>query len=271
MKHLCVLALTLSLLACESDVEKAQSRWTALKTWDNQRIEETTYDVQQEGVDIGRAVMRIYRGEENLARFGKQVSTESDNEKVFRVSLMQSLDHPAGMGERVQRLDAWWYDAENLRLRYATQSAFLWNGGVFKEIRVRKNEAYITVRSHISGVQEMEAEFPEDAVPQSGAGFFIRAVLSSMQELQKVPVFSVGSVWLSAAPTVLSSNFRVVGEEVLGIAGENVPTRIVELSNDMGSKRYWIGIDPPSLLVKWEDENGRLLTMTGHRFLDWPQ
>lgn len=275
MKHrrsfLVLLTLLALLGACEDDVEKARSRWAELPIWQNQRIEETSYEVFDKGKSVGRATMRIYKGDEDLSRFGKQVKSDDEREEVFRVSLRQSVEHPAGLGQRVERLDAWWFDARELRLRYGTQSAFLWNGAIFKEIRVGKNAAYITVRSHLSGVKELKAEFPSETVLQAGAGFFIRAVLSSMRELSKVPVISMGSVWLSAKPTLMDSTFRVIGEEVLTIAGEHVPTRVVELSNEMGSRRYWIGLDAPSLLVQWEDENGRLLTMTGHRYLDWPQ
>ena len=266
-----MLALIALLGACKSEVEKAQTSWSELKVWENQRIEETTYEVREANALIGRAIMRIYKGAEDLSRFGKQVKSSGKREDVFRVSLMQSVDHPAGLGEQVQRLDSWWLDAEELRLRYGTQSAFLWNGAVFKEIRVGKNAAYITVRSHLSGVEELETDFPSEAVLQAGAGFFIRAVLSSMRELSKIPVISMGSVWLSAQPSLLKSDFRVIGEEVLSVAGEHLPTRVVEVSNEMGSKRYWIGTGPPSLLVQWEDENGRLFVMTGHRYLDWPQ
>ncbi|MCB0218340.1 MAG: hypothetical protein KDH09_01480 [Chrysiogenetes bacterium] len=268
---LSIFALIALLSACKSEMEEAQSRWSTLQVWENQRIEETTYEVREGEAPIGRAVMRIYKGEEDLSRFGKEVAKSSKREEVFRVSLMQSVANPAGMGEPVHRLDSWWFDTDELRLRYGTQSAYLWNGAVFKEIRVGKDAAYITVHSHLSGVEELETDFPSEAVVQAGAGFFIRAVLSSMQRLTKIPVVSMGSVWLSARPTVLKSDFRVIGEEVLNVAGEQLPTRIVELSNEMGSKRYWIGAGAPSLLVQWEDENGYLFVMTGHRYLDWPK
>lgn len=271
-KALC-LALVLiglpALPACIDSVEEAQTKWATLESWTKQQIEVAEYRIAREGLESGSAVVRIYRSNEDLVRFGE--GFDETRREVFRYNLSQTAPGPAGLDSQVRLHNSFWLDANTLRLRVGSQSAQAWNGNIFKEIRVVGDEARLFIHSHLNGRFQSKASFPREAIPDLLLPFYVRAVLSRVDEVSALPVLTLGSVWLSnEKPKIVSTTLSLVAEEPYALPNGVRTARRVDARNEDGRRSFWVSAEPPHELLAWEGPEGALFELVSHRWVGWP-